>query len=53
MSVYNWLSNVETVSNDPEVVELSFKNGRKKFCYNNKKIKVYTGDAVVIEVSQI
>ena len=49
MSVYNWLSNVETVSNDPEVVELSFKNGRKKFCYNNKKIKVYTGDAVVIE----
>jgi len=51
MSVYNWLSNIEDVSNDQQAVEVSFKNGRKKFCYNINKIAAYTGDAVVVEAS--
>ena len=30
MSVYNWLSNIEDVSNNQQAVEVSFKNGDQK-----------------------
>ena len=52
MSAYNWLSNIENTShNNKDIVEVSFKNGRKKFCYNDKKIPIYTGDVIVVQAS--
>lgn len=51
-TVYNWLSNLDNDSKKfNKWVELSFKNGRKKFVSNNQKIAIQTGDVVVIELA--
>ena len=51
-TVYNWLSNLDNDSKKSNKwIELSFKNGRKKFVSNNKQIAIQTGDVVVIELA--
>lgn len=51
MSVFNWLSDLPTPSGKKEfdVVEVSFKNGRKEFFRNTKGYTLYKGDSVVVE----
>ena len=51
MSSYNWLTNLDLDASTAEVAEISFKNGRKGFFYNEKQLPIYVGDAVVVEAS--
>jgi cell fate regulator YaaT (PSP1 superfamily) len=51
MSSYNWLTNLDMDASIAEVAEISFKNGRKGFFYNEKQLPIYVGDAVVVEAS--
>ena len=51
MSTFDWLNNLDQNANNFEVAEISFKNGRKGFFYNEKLLPVYVGDAVVVEAS--
>jgi cell fate regulator YaaT (PSP1 superfamily) len=51
MNIFDWLSNMDTPSEDRfNIVELRFKNGRKEFYRNPDKLNLNTGDAVVVEV---
>ncbi len=50
MNVFDWLSNMDMPVEDKfDVVEIRFKNGRKDFYRNTEKIRLTTGDAVIIE----
>ncbi len=51
MSVFNWLSDLPSPNGKKEfdVVEVSFKNGRKEFFRNAKGYSLYKGDSVVVE----
>jgi cell fate regulator YaaT (PSP1 superfamily) len=50
MNVFDWLSNMDMPVEDRfDVVEIRFKNGRKDFYRNTEKIRLTTGDAVIIE----
>ncbi len=50
-TTYDWLSNLDQNKSSHEVSEVSFKNGRKAFYYNQKQIPIHVGDAVVVEAS--
>jgi cell fate regulator YaaT (PSP1 superfamily) len=51
MNVFDWLSNMEMPGESRfDVVEVRFKNGRKDFYRNTDKIRLVTGDAIVVEV---
>ncbi len=49
MSVYNWLSNVAYENPSNNIIEVSFKNGRKTFCINENNIKFNVCDYVVVD----
>ncbi len=51
MSVYNWLADLPSPNGKKgfDVVEVSFKNGRKGFYRNDKSFLLYKGDSVVVE----
>ena len=50
-SVFDWLSNISPPSNQEKcsVIELSFKNGRKDYYSNSKKINIKIGDPLVVK----
>jgi cell fate regulator YaaT (PSP1 superfamily) len=51
MNVFDWLSNMDMPSEDKfNIVEVRFKNGRKEFFRNTDKIRLTTGDAIIVEV---
>jgi cell fate regulator YaaT (PSP1 superfamily) len=51
MNVFDWLSNMDMPVEDRfDIVEVRFKNGRKDFFRNPDKLRLITGDAVVVEV---
>lgn len=51
MNVFDWLSNMEMpTENRFNIVEVRFKNGRKEFFKNTESLKLFTGDAVIVEV---
>ena len=51
MNVFDWLSNMDMPQEDKfDIVEVRFKNGRKEYFRNPDKLKLTTGDAVVVEV---
>jgi cell fate regulator YaaT (PSP1 superfamily) len=51
MNVFDWLSNMDMPSEDRfDVVEVRFKGGRKDFFRNSDKLKMTTGDAIIVEV---
>lgn len=51
MSVFNWLADLPSPNGKKgfDVVEVSFKNGRKGFYRNDKSFLLYKGDTVVVE----
>ncbi len=50
MNVFDWLSNMDMPSEDKfDVVEIRFKGGRKDFYRNTEKLRLTTGDAVILE----
>lgn len=50
MNVFDWLSNMDmSVEDRFDVAEIRFKNGRKDFYRNTEKIRLTTGDAVMVE----
>lgn len=50
MNVFDWLSNMDMPVEDRfDVAEIRFKNGRKDFYRNTEKIRLTTGDAVIVE----
>ncbi|MCT4583047.1 MAG: hypothetical protein N4A35_16675 [Flavobacteriales bacterium] len=51
MSVFNWLADLPAPNGKKgfDVVEVSFKNGRKGFYRNDKSFLLYKGDSVVVE----
>lgn len=51
MSVFNWLADLPSPNGKKgfDVVEVSFKNGRKGFYRNEKSFVLYKGDTVVVE----
>lgn len=53
MSVFNWLSDLPSPNGKKEfnIIEISFKNGRKDFFRNDKGYTLYKGDSVVVEGS--
>lgn len=51
LNVFDWLSNMDAPAMHRfDVVEVRFKNGRKEFFRNAKKLDIVTGDAVVVNV---
>jgi len=50
-SVFDWLSNIPPTSNEKQcsIIELSFKNGRKKYYSNKKSLKLKVGDPIVVK----
>jgi cell fate regulator YaaT (PSP1 superfamily) len=51
MNVFDWLSNMEMPGEGKfDVIEVRFKNGRKDFYRNTDKLRLTTGDAIVVEV---
>ena len=48
----DWLANIVSPPNSVyfKGVEIRFKNGRKEFFQNEKKLSIYIGDVVVVEV---
>ncbi len=51
MNVFDWLSNMDIPSEDKfNIVEVRFKNGRKEFYKNVDRIRLTTGDAIIVEV---
>ena len=50
-SVFDWLSNITPPSNEKNysLIELSFKNGRKKYYSNNAKINISLKDPIVVK----
>src|SRR5688572_16532513 len=51
MNVFDWLSNMEMPGESKfDVIEVRFKNGRKDFYRNSDKLRLVTGDAIVVEV---
>lgn len=51
LNVFDWLSNMDMPAlHRFEIVEVRFKNGRKGFYRNDKKLDIVTGDAVVVDV---
>lgn len=53
MSVFDWLSDVQVPTGRSvfDVIEVSFKNGRKGFFRNEKNIQIFKGDSIVVEAS--
>src|SRR6478736_3863084 len=51
MNVFDWLSNMDMPTEDKfDVVEIRFKGGRKDFYRNTERLRLTTGDAVILEV---
>ena len=51
LNVFDWLSNMDAPGLPRfDVVEIRFKNGRKGYYRNDKKLDIVTGDAVVLDV---
>ncbi|MEP1094024.1 MAG: regulatory iron-sulfur-containing complex subunit RicT [Cyclobacteriaceae bacterium] len=51
LNVFDWLSNMDIPAlHRFDVVEVRFKNGRKGFFRNDKKLDIVTGDPVVVDV---
>lgn len=51
LNVFDWLSNMDLPSlHRFDVMEVRFKNGRKGFFRNDKKLDIVTGDPVVVDV---
>ena len=52
MNVFDWLSNIESSSQEKEKeVEIRFKNGRKGYFSNPEGLKLAVGDVVAVEGS--
>ncbi|MCB0475911.1 MAG: hypothetical protein KDC69_09550, partial [Flavobacteriaceae bacterium] len=53
LSVFDWLSNMVLPSGEApfDIVEISFKNGRKQFYKNAKNIPLCMGDIVAVDAS--
>lgn len=51
LNVFDWLSNMDVPGMHRfDVVEIRFKNGRKEFFRNAKKLDIVNGDPVVVDV---
>lgn len=51
LNVFDWLSHMDAPTlHRFDIVEVRFKNGRKGFYRNDKKLDIVTGDAVVVDV---
>lgn len=53
LEVYDWLANVALPGNQTpyDIVEVRFKNSRKAFYRNTKKLSLQAGDVIVVEAS--
>jgi len=53
LTVFDWLSNMTLPNNQKpfDIMEVRFKNGRKSFYKNAKKIPICIGDIVAVETS--
>ena len=51
LNVFNWLSNLNPISNETSnYYEVRFKNGRKNFYYNDDdNLNINIGDAVIVD----
>tara|TARA_A100001015_G_scaffold283878_1_gene349639 strand:- start:11230 stop:12330 length:1101 start_codon:yes stop_codon:yes gene_type:complete len=54
MPVFDWLSNIDFPENHKpfNVVEVRFKNGRKEYFKNEKKLKIHMGGEVIVQRNQ-
>ncbi len=48
---FNWLSDIENVPGDDDIVEIRFKNTRKGFYRNVNGLRLEIGDVVAVEAS--
>ncbi len=53
LTVFDWLSNMTLPNNQEpfDIMEIRFKNGRKSFFRNTKKLTICIGDIVAVETS--
>ena len=53
LNVFDWLSNMNNPSmvNQPDLIEVRFKNGRKAYFDNTKRLTLSVGDVVAVESS--
>jgi cell fate regulator YaaT (PSP1 superfamily) len=51
LEVFNWLKDVENLSNPDELIEIRFKNTRKDYFRNVNQLKLEVGDLVAVEAN--
>jgi cell fate regulator YaaT (PSP1 superfamily) len=51
LEVFNWLNDVENISNPDELIEIRFKNTRKDYFRNVNQLKLEVGDLVAVEAN--
>jgi cell fate regulator YaaT (PSP1 superfamily) len=51
LSSYDWLKEVSSLQNFPDIVEVRFKNTRKGFYHNSNGLHLADGDIVAVEAS--
>jgi len=51
LSVFDWLANMQLPTGQEvyDIVEVRFKNGRKLFCKNTKKLSLRMGEVITVE----
>ncbi len=49
LNVFDWLKGVPTLKNESKIVEIRFKNNRKGFFENQKKLRLESGTVVAVE----
>jgi cell fate regulator YaaT (PSP1 superfamily) len=51
LEVFNWLKDVENISNPDDLIEIRFKNTRKDYFRNVNQLKLDVGDLVAVEAN--
>ncbi len=51
LGVYDWLCDISNIENSSDYVEVQFKNTRKEFYFNDKKLQLSKGDWVAVEAT--
>lgn len=52
LNVYNWLENIPGIKNENRIVEIRFKNNRKEYFENPKRLRLDPGYVVAVEAQK-
>ncbi len=52
LNVFDWLKNVPQLKNESKIVEVRFKNNRKEYFDNAKRIRLEAGNVIAVEAQK-